>query len=92
MGLALPYEAIARCGFVLSGLVMVVFGNRLPEAASVTSSAMRLDDAAIQKIRRLNGLWLVFQGVIFVLAGLLLQPLRPGIVGPAADLWRQWWR
>jgi hypothetical protein len=76
MGLALPYEAIARCGFVLSGLVMVVFGNRLPKLPWVTSSAMCLDDAGIQKIRRLNGLWLVFQGVIFVLAGLLLQPLR----------------
>jgi hypothetical protein len=76
LGLALPYEAIARSGFVVLGLLMALFGNRLPKLPWVTSKAACLDDAALQKLRRLNGLWMVVLGVVFALSGLLIQPLH----------------
>lgn len=76
LGLALPYEAIARSFFVVLGLLLVLFGNRLPKLPWVTSKAACLDDAGLQKLRRLNGLWMVLLGLVFALAGLLLQPLR----------------
>lgn len=76
LGVALPYDAIARCLFVGMGVLMVLLGNRLPKLPWVTSTTIILDDAGIQKMRRINAFWMVLQGVIFVLAGLLLHPLR----------------
>lgn len=76
MGLSLPYDAIARSFFVVLGLLMAMMGNRLPKLPWVTSKAVFLDDASLQKIRRISGLWHVVIGLVCALAGLLLQPLR----------------
>jgi hypothetical protein len=76
LGLALPYEAIARSFFVVLGLLMALFGNRMPKLPWVTSKAVFLDDASLQKIRRINGLWMVVAGAVSALSGLLLQPLH----------------
>lgn len=76
LGMALPYEAIARCFFVVLGLLMALFGNRLPKLPWVTSSHLHLNDADIQKLRRLNGIWMVAMGLAFALGGALLTPLH----------------
>lgn len=76
LGMALPYDAIARSLFVVLGLLTALFGNRLPKLPWVTSKAVFLDDASLQKIRRINGAWMVAVGVVSALSGLLLQPLH----------------
>ena len=79
LGLALPYEAIARCFFVALGLLTALFGNRLPKLPWITSRHLPLNDAAIQKVRRLNGIVMVAMGLAFALAGALLTPLHRAV-------------